>query len=345
MKVAIRQSVLCVLALAGIISLTTHDRAVGQDAARSDDKKSPSEVKSGNGRVKLMNPSEFKSLDQIRQSAPWETISDVNSGFNVAFVEHSSRPDPRMVALKKIEEMKSKLKASEDRSEVEPLLRAALAEYFMADMRHRVRELDEIKAKVAESEARLQKRLDSQQESVDLQLKIMLREADGAGFFRAEDASGISEAAVPRSNPNVLGLGPMVGVPWNELGGFGEIEREKKPVTAELQPLTEALASTQTLVLAVNDTQWEHYRLPTSFDDESYKQLAGAILRALGTDADAKNLLKDSFSATLGVRFSSERYEQVGKNIPSVIEVLKKSSDARQKQKAEAVTQELLGNN
>ena len=56
------------------------------------------------------------------------------------------------------------------------------------ESRHRVRELDEIKAKVAETEALLQKRLDTQQESVELQLKIMLREADGFGFFHNEDA-------------------------------------------------------------------------------------------------------------------------------------------------------------
>ena len=55
-------------------------------------------------------------------------------------------------------------------------------------MRDRVRELDAIKAKVAETEAKLQRRLDSQQESIDLQLKLFLQEADGIGFFRASDA-------------------------------------------------------------------------------------------------------------------------------------------------------------
>ena len=97
-----------------------------------------------------------------------------------------AEPSPRQIALKRIEEAKAKLKTNEDRAKVEPLLKAALAEYFMADMIYRVRELDEIKAKVAESEAKLQKRLASQQESVELQLKIMLREAEGQGFFSEE---------------------------------------------------------------------------------------------------------------------------------------------------------------
>ena len=99
-----------------------------------------------------------------------------------------AEPSPRQIALKRIEEAKAKLKTKEDRAKVEPLLKAALEEYFMADMIYRVRELDEIKAKVVESEAKLQKRLASQQESVELQLKIMLREAEGQGFFSEERA-------------------------------------------------------------------------------------------------------------------------------------------------------------
>ena len=169
--------------------------------------------------------SEIKTLEQVRNLGAWGT--DATIGFIDLDARHKptsgtllrdpsystvgdalsltyrvSPPDPRQVALKKIEEAKAKLAADEDRSVVEPLLKAALAEYFIADLRHRVRELDDIKAKIAESEAKLQKRLDSQEESVDLQLKIMLREADGHGFFRREDVqSGSSLNPTSRLEP------------------------------------------------------------------------------------------------------------------------------------------------
>jgi uncharacterized protein (TIGR03067 family) len=44
-------------------------------------------------------------------------------------------------------------------------------------------------------EAKLQKRLDSQPESIDLQLKLFLLEADGAGFFRTPGSIESSDAA------------------------------------------------------------------------------------------------------------------------------------------------------
>lgn len=175
--------------------------AVGQNTSPDD------------GETKQIVPSEIKTLEQVRNLGAWGTgawidldasqkptsgtlLHDSNVystvGDALSLTYRMSPPDPRQVALKKIEEAKARLAADEDRSVVEPLLKAALAEYFIADMRHRVRELDDIKAKIAESEAKLQKRLDSQQESVDLQLKIMLREADGHGFFRPEDVRSSS---------------------------------------------------------------------------------------------------------------------------------------------------------
>lgn len=45
-----------------------------------------------------------------------------------------------------------------------------------------------------ETEANLQGRLDSQQESIDLQLKLFLHEADGLGLFRPEDSLDLPPA-------------------------------------------------------------------------------------------------------------------------------------------------------
>ena len=91
-------------------------------------------------------------------------------------------------------------------------------------------------------------------------------------------------------------------------------------------------------------SRWGFYRLPASSDDESFKQLSGAILKALGPEADSKDLLRDNCSAELHVAFTGKRYEEFGKNIPGVIELLKKSADVREQAKADAVTRGLLGN-
>lgn len=98
--------------------------------------------------------------------------------------------DPRLEGLGKINQLRMKLKSASDEesAKIMPQLRQALSEYFVADMALRVKELDAIKARVEKMEATLQKRLDSREEAVDLQLKLIQREAKGLGFFRSEDA-------------------------------------------------------------------------------------------------------------------------------------------------------------
>lgn len=103
----------------------------------------------------------------------------------------ASPPDARQIAMIKINELRGKLtSADEDRAEVEKQLRSALSEYFIADLQHRVKELDAVKARVQEMEARLQKRLDLKQEAVDLQLKRMQHEADGLEFVVPNELGG-----------------------------------------------------------------------------------------------------------------------------------------------------------
>lgn len=103
----------------------------------------------------------------------------------------ASPQNARQIAMIKINELRGKLTSpDEDRAEVEKQLRSALSEYFIADLQHRVKELDAVKARVQEMEARLQKRLDLKQEAVDLQLKRMQHEADGLEFVVPNDPGG-----------------------------------------------------------------------------------------------------------------------------------------------------------
>lgn len=91
---------------------------------------------------------------------------------------------------KEIERLREELRDPKaDRAWVEEQLASHLASYFITDLKCRVMELDEIKAKLEQTEAKLQKRLSAKVETVDLQLQIMLREAEGLGFFPKDDAT------------------------------------------------------------------------------------------------------------------------------------------------------------
>lgn len=167
------------------------------------------------------SPIEVKTLDQVRELSENQgtrvefapIIRDEVSVFT-AFTAPRDTPvvikgvatlrDPRKAAMARIHEVKEKLSSAEGASEeVQAELKSALAAYFVADMQHRVRELDEIKAKIDETEAKLQRRLDSQQEVVELQLKLTLAEANGLGFFsKAEDGARLTPG------PGVSGPGP-----------------------------------------------------------------------------------------------------------------------------------------
>jgi len=92
--------------------------------------------------------------------------------------------DPRDIALQKIQIFKQQIASGQgDRDKLEKNLKTALNEYFQADMRHRQKELGAIRKRLAEMEAKVKQRSDSQAKIVDLQLTLLLHEADGMGFF------------------------------------------------------------------------------------------------------------------------------------------------------------------
>ena len=81
-------------------------------------------------------------------------------------------------------------KPNANQAKIRKELEQALREYFLRDMQIRVSELDEIKAKVAETEASLKRRLADQDEAIELQMKLILRQADGLGFFQRTSRAG-----------------------------------------------------------------------------------------------------------------------------------------------------------
>jgi hypothetical protein len=92
-------------------------------------------------------------------------------------------PTEKQLLAQLIQQLRGRLGSKKfKRDKVEKQLRTALQQYFDADIEERVKEFDKVKARVIEMEAKLQRRLDSESEIVDLQLKQMLHKADGLDF-------------------------------------------------------------------------------------------------------------------------------------------------------------------
>ena len=62
-------------------------------------------------------------------------------------------------------------------------LNVALIEYFDSDMKFRRKEIEEIEAGLEEMEALLEKRTKAKQAIINLQLRMIVNEAMGLGFF------------------------------------------------------------------------------------------------------------------------------------------------------------------
>ena len=193
MNIVTKFSLLCfalLFGMAAVIGLNAFGQEVETTLAELNDQPLPAKA--------AVPFEEIKTLEDIRlmgQLPPRNTNAEWNElpgdgGFGSAMPV-----DSRQTALQKIGDLKNQLNAPKaNRAKIEPQLRAALSEYFIDDIRRRVRELDDIKAKLAETEAKIQKRLASRDEAVELQFKLMLREADGLGFFRNGDADALSPA-------------------------------------------------------------------------------------------------------------------------------------------------------
>ena len=106
------------------------------------------------------------------------------------------------------------------REEIETSLRKALLEYFATDMKERVQEFDKVKARVTEMEAKLQRRLDREEEIVELQLKQMLHKADGLDFF-VPGGFGVPLGNKGGEGEGEGGMGMGMGSGGMGMGGMG----------------------------------------------------------------------------------------------------------------------------
>lgn len=116
----------------------------------------------------------------------------------------------KQLLVQLIQQLRGRLGAKGgNREKVEKQLKLALQQYFATDMEERVKEFDKVRARLAEMESKLQRRLDNESEIVELQLKQMLHKADGLDF------------SVPGGNGMGSGYGGMGSMGGEGYGGTG----------------------------------------------------------------------------------------------------------------------------
>ena len=105
----------------------------------------------------------------------------------------------------------------EDEAKVTAELREALGEYFDRDMEFRQKELVEVKKGLVDMSDCLKRRADAKDEIVDLQLQMIVNEAEGLGFFSDADARnilpGVTFGGWSKPSP-LFGTGTKVPSPW-----------------------------------------------------------------------------------------------------------------------------------
>lgn len=134
-----------------------------------------------------------------------------------------SSPSEKQLLAQLIQQLRARLGSQKFKRETtEKQLRVALQQYFDADIQERVREFDNVKARVDEMEKKLQRRLDSENEIVDLQLKQMLHKADGLDFNIPGGSSGYGDMGSGSMGMMGSGMGMDTGaVAMGMAGGYG----------------------------------------------------------------------------------------------------------------------------
>jgi hypothetical protein len=98
-------------------------------------------------------------------------------------------------------------KGNEARSEAEKELRDLLEQYFDDDLQRRQAELGEMEDRLAKLEKQLDRRESKKDEIVDLQVKVLVNQAEGLGFF----------TDMPGDGPGWNVAGQSIVVPGQEL--------------------------------------------------------------------------------------------------------------------------------
>jgi hypothetical protein len=95
-----------------------------------------------------------------------------------------------MSSLRQVAEKIRDAEGDDARADAEAKLRQLLSDYFDEDMERRAAELEDVENRVRTLRAQLERRGDHKSEIIDLQVKVLVNEAEGLGFFSDSGSEG-----------------------------------------------------------------------------------------------------------------------------------------------------------
>jgi len=145
-------------------------------------------------------------------------MNEVRVQFGTFTNEARQAPNAREDAMHQVEQARSDYATATDtdaKAKALEGLKVALPMYFDRDMEFRQSELEKVRTGLLDLQSELQKRADAKAEIVALQLKIIVNEADGLGFFSGDTSNGSSRTPYNTSRLSSGGMDRM-----NEASSF-----------------------------------------------------------------------------------------------------------------------------
>ena len=134
-----------------------------------------------------------------------EIVPFIGRGGNVFFADSASAPRMR------IEHLMIELSEADDdakKADLKKQLELAVTENFEEDLTTRETDLKKLEERLTKLRAQLDRRRKAQAEIIQLQLKVMVNEADGLGFTGASGINAVPfRGASPFGRTGVSGLG------------------------------------------------------------------------------------------------------------------------------------------
>jgi hypothetical protein len=144
------------------------------------------------GSAQVDSPYQAKTVESSTQNVDRDRNSDNPFGFRGRIISGPVHPHRAPALGPEFEKAVEALREAEDdqaRSKAEENLRDLLSKYFGEDMKRRDAELKEMAKRLKKLEEQLELRKEKMDEIVDLQMKVLVNQANGLGFFSNEQTS------------------------------------------------------------------------------------------------------------------------------------------------------------
>jgi hypothetical protein len=127
---------------------------------------------------------QIEALDVIKLKA--DAVKMATDGVQRKFIALHGGPPDKMHAIREAATALNEAEGDDARSDAKEKLSELLDEFFESDMERREKELAEVEERVTKLRSTLQRRREKKRDILDLQMEVLLNEADGLGFFGGE---------------------------------------------------------------------------------------------------------------------------------------------------------------